>query len=127
MNLPLKKGSRTPFAPQFLKGYIIRRISERDIPALNIPPSYELNFPIPKGISGSPIFRIGKTKSLLGIALASHDSVLAAYKTTEYEDANEKFTEKMVQVTQFGIAGRIQEIRDWKPSILNGKKLHEIY
>ncbi|MDO9041270.1 MAG: serine protease [Desulfocapsaceae bacterium] len=115
------------FGSQFLKGYIMRRISKEDIPFLNIPPSYELNFPIPKGISGSPIFRIGSVKSLLGIALASHDSVLSRYESTEVLDGNEKYSEKTVQVKQVGIAARAFEIRDWKPSILNGLALKDIY
>lgn len=115
------------FGAQFIKGYIMRRISGEDIPLLNIPPSYELNFPIPKGVSGSPVFRIGPVKSLLGIALSSHDSVLAQYETTEVVDGNEKYSEKVVQVTQFGIAARVHEISSWKPSILNGSELNNIY
>ncbi len=115
------------FSPQHLKGYITRRVSENDLPGINVPPSHVLSFPIPKGVSGSPIFRIGKNKSLLGIALASHDSILANYETSEYEDDKEKFTEKIVQVTQVGVSARIHEFRDWKPSILNGKALKDIY
>lgn len=115
------------FGSQFLKGYIMRRVSQDDIPLLNIPPSYELNFPIPKGVSGSPIFRIGQVKSLLGIALSSHDSVLARYESTDVVNGNEKYSEKIVQVTQLGIAARVHEIRAWKPSILNGSELKDIY
>ena len=115
------------FGSQFLKGYIMRRLSEEELPYLNIPPSYELNFPIPKGVSGAPIFRTGEIKSLLGVALASHDSVLAQYETIEVIDKNEKFTEKTVKVTQLGVAARMYEIREWQPTILNGAKLQDIY
>ncbi len=115
------------FSPQFFKGYIVRRLCKDDLPSLDLSPSYELNFPIPKGVSGAPIFKTGNKKSLIGVAIGSHDSVLEKYKITEYSDDKEKFTEKLVQVTQFGIAARASEFSDWSPKILKGKKLNEIY
>jgi hypothetical protein len=115
------------FSPQFFKGYIVRRLFKNDLPSLELSPSYELNFPIPKGVSGAPVFRVGQEKSLVGVAIGSHDSVLEKYKITEYSDEKEKFTEKLVQVTQFGIAAMASEFSDWAPEILKGKKMSEIF
>lgn len=115
------------FSPQFFKGYIVRRLSKENLPSLDLSPSYELNFPIPKGVSGAPVFRIGHEKSLVGVAIGSHDSVLERYKITEYSDDKKEFTEKLVQVTQFGIAARASEFSEWTPEILKGKKLSEIF
>ena len=112
---------------QFSKGYIMRRVSSVNMPGLGIPPSYELNFPIPRGVSGSPIFRIGAKKSLLGVALKSHDSILSQYEISEIRDGDKHTIEKVAQVRQLGIAARIHELRDWKPNILSGKSLSEIY
>ena len=111
--------------PQFLKGHIVAQLKEEDLPDLNIPPSYELSFPIPKGVSGGPVFIAGQ-KVLLGVALMSHDSVLSRYEDTEIINDTEKYVEKVVTVTQFGIAANLFEIRDWKPDILEGRSLLEL-
>ncbi|MEA3221734.1 MAG: serine protease [Thermodesulfobacteriota bacterium] len=111
--------------PQFLKGYVIGRLQEEDLPKLSIPPAYELSFPIPKGVSGGPVFVEGQ-KTLLGIALISHDSVLSRYEDTEFISNSEKYTEKVVTVTQFGIAANLYKIRDWKPAILKGRSLIDL-
>jgi len=111
--------------PQFLKGYVISQLQEEDLPNLSIPPAYELSFPIPKGISGGPVFIEG-CKTLIGIALISHDSVLSRYQDTEFISDSEKYKEKVVTMTQFGIAANLYEIRDWKPTMLEGRSLIDL-
>ncbi|MHA1360766.1 MAG: hypothetical protein ACTSRC_21805, partial [Candidatus Helarchaeota archaeon] len=105
--------------------YVVAQLQEEDLPNLSIPHAYELSFPIPKGVSGGPVFIAGQ-KTLIGVALMSHDSVLSRYEDTEILSDSEKYAEKVVQVTQFGIAANVYEIRDWKPAILEGRSLIDL-
>lgn len=122
-----KNESMYTLRPQFLKGNVIGLLQEEDLPNLNIPSAYELSFPIPKGVSGGPLFIKGQeTPVLIGIALISHDSELSRYQYTEVISNSEKYTEKVVTVTQFGIATNLYEFRDWKPAILEGRSLIDL-
>jgi hypothetical protein len=113
------------FNPHFLKGYISRRLDRKDVPQYG--PSYELSFPIPLGVSGSPVFRRGPEHSLLGIALASLESAISVHEVVEVDEKAGKYSEKVQKIEQFGIAIRLAALADWTPAVAGGKRLGELY
>ncbi len=115
------------FNPQFLKGYISRRVEATDPMVAPYGPSYELSFPIPLGVSGSPVFRLGEDHSLIGIAVASLESSVSVHEYTSVEDDGKKFSEVIRKVEQFGVAIRLADVANWAPRIAGGKCLGELY
>jgi hypothetical protein len=115
------------FNPHFLKGYVSRRLEIKDVPLRHYAPAYELSFPIPLGVSGSPVFRTGPDHSLLGIAVASLESAVSVHEFTEVRDGTEKYSEKVQKIEQFGIAVRLADLADWAPKLGNGRRLVELY
>jgi hypothetical protein len=127
----LKLDSTTPglfqLKPKFLKGYVTRRLESEDVMSQVWAPAYELSFPIPLGVSGSPVFRTGPAHSLLGIALASVDSTLSVYEHTEMMSPTETLRESVRKVEQVGLAARLHDLRDWRPAIAGGRRLGDLY
>ena len=119
--------TRLQFTPKFLKGYVTRRLESSDVLNAAWAPAYELSFPVPLGVSGSPVFRTGPDHSLLGIALASVESTLSVYERTDVVGPNETLRESVRKVEQVGLAARLHELRDWRPMLANGARLGELY
>jgi hypothetical protein len=115
------------FNPHFLKGYVSRRLETKDVSLPHSAPSYELNFPIPLGVSGSPVFRTGPDHSLVGIAVGSQESAVSVHEYTEVQDGGGKYSEKVRKIEQFGIAVRLADLAEWSPRIAGGKRLGELY
>lgn len=115
------------FSPMFLKGYITRRLEPAHAALSSWLPGYELSFPIPLGVSGSPVFRIGPEHALLGVALGSIESSISVYEHTEVIDEQTKYSEKVRKVEQFGAAIRLVDLHDWRPSIAGGRRFGELY
>ena len=113
---------------KFLKGYITRRLEFNDLPNnLAIPFSYEINFPIPLGMSGSPVFSFGLKHPLVGIALSSIDTEISQYEYSERQEGSKIFSESVKKLEQVGIVARLSTLFNWKPSILKGKFLGDIF
>ena len=111
----------------FLKGYITRRLEAQHVSIPTWANSYELNFAIPLGVSGSPVFRLGADHSLIGIALGSVDFTTSLYEYTEVDKDKGTYRESTKQVQQFGVAIRIYDALDWKPEITGRKCLGEMF
>lgn len=117
-----------PKKGQLLKGYISREINKGEIVGSinNAPPSYALNFPIPKGMSGCPLFKTGASHPLVGICIGSFESTTTLWENTFYEDDFNKITENSKRVIENGLAIKIFDIKGW-----NIKKtkttLHELF
>lgn len=112
------------------KGYIQRLIGSGEIsllkPHLNL---IEVNFPIPVGLSGSPLFApvpIPNQKNpLLGICIGSLSTELTDYEHLEINDKKEKYSEKKIKLEQYGIAQDIRDILDWCPNLLQGASIKD--
>ena len=115
------------FNPIFLKGYITRRLEAQHVSLPTWTNSCELNFAIPLGVSGSPVFRQGSDHSLIGIALGSVDFTTSLYEYTEVDKDKGTYRENTKQVQQFGVAMRIYDALDWEPEITDGKSLRELF
>jgi hypothetical protein len=102
-----------------MKGHIQREI--RDPSALGLSfrgCSFELSFPIPRGMSGSPLTTVRHgTLELIGICTASMTSELVDSQHLEVDDGGAKYSERTVKVEQTGIAVSLKAIVDWAPAI----------
>ena len=112
---------------RLLKGYVQREINEDELPVHRPHPHcYELSFPIPNGLSGSPLFSAeGQGQQLIGVCVGSFDVEIVIDNFTEVDDQGRTFSEKRARVEQYGIAHSILPLWDWRPSLLKGKSLKE--
>lgn len=118
-----------PKEGQFLKGYILRE-TQKGLPLgtlSNAPSCYALNYSIPLGMSGSPVFVRGINHPLVGICLGSYETVTTLWENTFYEEPNKKVSEKKERVIENGIALKIVDYLDWKIDIADGKLFRELF
>lgn len=110
-----------------LKGYIQRAIAdgrENDIPVDG--KIYELNFPIPRGMSGSPLYRVRDgAVELVGLCVASHTVEMVDFEHISVDDDGKKYSERKVRAEQYGIATAVESALDWTPAML-GKSLRDL-
>lgn len=110
-----------------LKGYIQRAIAdglENDIPVEG--KIYELNFPIPRGMSGSPLYRVREgAVELVGVCVASHTAEMVDFEHVSVDDNGATYNERKIRVEQYGIATAIESALNWTPTIL-GQPLRDL-
>jgi hypothetical protein len=109
------------------QGYVQRPIGEDDTSVIeHHPSSFELSFPISRGMSGSPLIMGGSPRNVaVGVCVGSWPSELVDYSTETVEADGTKFREKVVRVEQFGIAHDLRPLLEWRPDCLGGKSLKE--
>lgn len=109
------------------RGYVQRVIPQnRLFQGQSSPPMFELDFPITKGMSGSPLlFNTGEQERVIGVCVGSQTSRLVDYSVSYVEDDGTKFTEKQVKVQEYGLAHELKSLLDWRPRVLKGKSLGE--
>jgi len=113
-----------------LKGYVTRRLQEDEDKSLfgKCPASYELDFAIPQGMSGSPLIvtdMIGAKKQLYGVCVGSRSTSVVEHQYMEIEENGQKFREKITRVNDYGIAHSILGLKNWRPATLRGGTLAE--
>lgn len=110
-----------------LKGHVQRTISEGlddDLPVAG--KVYELSFPIPKGMSGSPLYRVANNQlQLLGVCVASRSAEMVDFEDTTVDDDGRHYSERKVRIEQYGIATAIETALDWTPRML-GRPIREL-
>lgn len=97
------------------KGIVQRIIQENQLTYSN-PISYELDFLISGGSSGSPLFIPNKkdgTLDLIGVCVGSYQSEETDFEHVEIESNGNTFKEKKMKITQFGIAEDLLSLADW--------------
>lgn len=111
------------------KGYIQRIIAPNELSYLGPHKTLlELNFAIPCGLSGAPLFKVNGSKNiLLGVCIGSHTSEIVDYEYNSHIDDQSTHSERKVKVEQYGIAQDISEILEWKPDLLKDKTLRNIF
>jgi len=82
-------------------------------------PSLEMSFPIPAGMSGSPIYiqpvpDAPERRLLAGIALRSHSSHVALHESILQRSSEP--AERIYRVVEYGIALRLSSFGDWRIS-----------
>lgn len=112
-----------------LKGYIQREIkADRDSGLVNSGcDSYELNFVVSRGMSGSPLIKVNPDGKFIvvGICVGFNRSQTIDFERTEINDNGEIYVESIRKVIEYSRAPIIQGFWDWKPNILKGKSLIE--
>ncbi|CAN5329619.1 hypothetical protein BH10ACI1_BH10ACI1_03310 [soil metagenome] len=109
------------------KGYLLREIQKGDIALGEHPSSFETNFLISRGLSGSPLFVPAQPKCfVIGVCVGSHRSELVDYQFVETTEDGKEFKETRLRVEEYGIAHDIRPLLSWKLNMYNGKTLKEI-
>ncbi len=109
------------------KGYVQRCIPAGRLQPGNNPDSFELSFPITKGLSGSPLFiHQHEYEIVIGICVGSHASSVVQYESLTLEEEDKRTYEKIARVEEFGIAHDLRPLLDWKPLCLSGISLGEV-
>jgi hypothetical protein len=110
-----------------LKGYVTRALLPGDHFQVEAQ-SLELSFPIPKGMSGSPVFVQMQTgRMICGIATGSIEIATVRHRTlAELEEGKPLREEREERIVEAGIAVRTSYYLDWTPGLLSGKKLGDL-
>lgn len=115
------------FDARFLKGHVTRSLVPGDHFQVDAQ-ALELSFPIPKGMSGSPVF-LEQTggRYIGGIAVGSIEIATVHHRTlSELEEGKPLREEREQRIVEAGIAVRTSAYLDWAPDILQGKKLGDL-
>jgi hypothetical protein len=76
------------------------------------PPVWSLTLPFPvlEGMSGSPVLTYHNGPKVVGLAFGNRSTRILASEILAYEDANERFTETVHRLVEFGLAYHCNEI-----------------
>ncbi|WP_312209817.1 serine protease [Pseudescherichia sp.] len=112
-----------------LKGYIQREIkADRDSGLGNSNcDSYEVNFVVSRGMSGSPLIKVNRNGEfiVIGICTGFNKSHTIDYERREVNDNGDTFIESVQKVIEYTRAPIIHTFLEWQPKMLNGKSLFE--
>jgi hypothetical protein len=109
-----------------MKGHVQRPVPAGELPTIGRHPDcLELNFQIPAGMSGAPLFRaVGADRQeLLGVCVGSYSAELTLYSHIEIDNAGEKYKERQIKTEQYGLAQLIEPLLDWAPDAFGGRTL----
>lgn len=116
--------------PRGLKGYVTRRLSPHEHINKKHPASFELNFPIPQGMSGAPLLlrnldlkHLGAPFGLIGVCIESRESEVVAHSFTEIASNGSVEREHVSKFEQLGIAHDLRPLWDWQPACLGRETL----
>lgn len=78
----------------------------------------ELSFPIPTGMSGGPLFIAHAPNKVIGMAIANIKSELVVSSQLEYKNQKEIWSERVSEITQYGVALRLYPLKEWFESVI---------
>lgn len=111
-----------------LKGYVQRKIKANELPSHRPHPEcFELSFAVPNGMSGTPLFSPKNGQELIGVCVGSVDSEITVFSQTGIEDGAIHYKEKVTRIEQYGIAHSIFPLMNWRPKLLNGKAISDVF
>jgi len=100
---------RLETVPRLFKGYIVRTHASSILPDARS--TCELSFPALKGFSGTPLLFSKSKTSMAGMVFSNYESSIELYQYTEFEEPNEKYSEKIHKVIELGVAHSAYDIR----------------
>jgi len=110
------------------RGHIQRLIAPNELPFDENPPAFELSFLISRGMSGSPIFIHSQPRDIVvGVCVSSFRSETIDDEFIEVRDDGSKYVERKMKIEEFGIAHDLRPLLDWKPSVLSGDSLGDVF
>lgn len=93
--------------PQFFKGYIVRNLKFQQ-PGYGEVKSYELDFNVPKGLSGAPVMKLGDT-IVIGMIYGSNDIATIEHISNVNPDTGKKDPE-IHRILSLGLAHYTENI-----------------
>jgi hypothetical protein len=110
------------------RGYVQRWIRAGDGLLGESPSSFELSFPVTRGMSGAPLFihQRNHTELVIGVCVGSLSTESVDYENVIVEEGGATLKEKKVRVEEFGIAHDVRPLHEWRLEIANGKTLLEL-
>jgi hypothetical protein len=112
-----KAGSRDFITSRSYRGHIVRKIPAGDKLLHPHPAIFELNFPIPRGVSGAPLL-VGRANhdlfGLLGVCVGNQASEIAEFEFTTVDESGAKYVERKVRVEEYGLVHDIRPLKDWR-------------
>ncbi len=109
--------------PRYLQGYITR-VFENAQPGYGPVPSYELDMPAPRGLSGGPLIRRGSSE-LVGVVYGEKDfGTIDCVRSVDPVTGKE--TPEQVRVQVFGLAHRVAALRQLAGKATGGRPLCEL-
>jgi hypothetical protein len=113
-------GKPTPTV-RHLRGHLTRRM---DAWVGGRGPALELSYPIPEGMSGSPVYAIkGQTHWLHGIAVGNQESRLAVRESLHLQPEEGK---SVYRITEYGVALRLSAQKAWRIDLADGTTLNDL-
>lgn len=110
------------------RGHIQRLIAPNELPFEENPPAFELSFLISRGMSGSPIFIHSQPRDIVvGVCVSSFRSETIDDEFIEVRDDGSKYVERKMKIEEFGIAHDLRPLLDWKPGVLSGESLGDVF
>lgn len=115
-------GGRTKIEPRALVAFVQREFTYKD--GQYNSKAIEISSPIPKGMSGGPVFYPPKANKceVFGVAIASIESQIVVHSLNEYKNEIETEREKISKVIEYGVVLRLASIKDWLLKELKGYK-----
>jgi hypothetical protein len=113
---------------RYLKGYVTRSLAPGELFQVEAQ-ALELSFPIPKGMSGSPLFAEPQPgrRVICGVATGSAEVALVRHRTLMELEEGQPIREEVEQrVIEVGVALRTSYYLDWSPDSLGGRKLGDL-
>jgi Trypsin-like peptidase domain len=113
------------------KGYILRKLPPGKFLMHEHPAVIEVNFSIPKGLSGAPLMLRWDNYDghdsppfiLVGVCCGNQPSEVVDHAITDIDDNGVKFEERVSRIEEYGIIHDLRPLIDWKPTCLGGLTL----
>lgn len=120
------------------KGYVVRKLGQGSTLIHEHPEAFEVNFSIPKGMSGSPLVLrhdsnlvLGDEDNqeaappflLIGVCTGNQPAELVDFVYETVEEDGSRFKEKKIRIEEYGIAHDLWSLRQWAPDCLGGQTL----
>lgn len=113
-DLEFKLGGR------WLQGYITRAFWHEHAEYGSVP-TYELDMPTPRGLSGAPLVRL-ESRDVVGVIYGTHDASLIEEIASVDPDSGERRPE-VQRIVSFGLAHYTSTLRDLRGPATEGKPL----
>lgn len=104
-------GNRKELEPRLLTGNI-QRCFKYAIGSMHYE-AYELSFPTPVGLSGSPVMLENNIDFAIGVVTTNFESSTVIDSYEEHQEDGTKEIHKTIKVTTYGIAATLFSIDDW--------------
>lgn len=109
------------------RGYVHREVKAGQLPGGPHPDAFEISFPMPQGLSGSPLFVPGSPKDVvIGICVGVNRGESTEFLFEEVQADGELIRERRVKIEEYGMAHDLRPLLDWRPGNFGGLTLREI-